>query len=247
MIAIRFLVGSIAIVGAGTLALSQPQQPANVDTASPGNIRAYRPAPTLLARHFATMFEIGPEAEANYQGSIRRLRATQGATAALIARYQALGDANPQERWQVVETLRELAAPQSLPFLIRIASTPVRPERGVEEAGKAEIEVIIRATATDAIAAIARRRNPVAERTLLALVRSPEILVRRRAIRGYLEIGGDTEARRALLMRVVRPADRDMITTVRSEVRQVEAPQVSLAIKRRNDINRAPAPRVDGR
>jgi len=97
----------------------------STDSAGPEtNPTVVAPADPAIANHFATMFEVGPDADARYQESLEQLRTVPGATEILISRYKALGDANPSERWQVVETLRALADPAALKFLVPLARSP---------------------------------------------------------------------------------------------------------------------------
>jgi len=219
----------------------------STDSAGPEtNPTVVAPADPAIANHFATMFEVGPDADARYQESLEQLRTVPGATENLISRYKALGDANPSERWQVVETLRALADPAALKFLVPLARSPAPVDEGVEEGGRHGIEVIIRATATDAVAAIAKQRNGEAEQALLELLKSPEITVRRRAVRGYLDLG-NVQERQKRLMSLLPRADHDLIAITPTEVRSVETPKVPLQVRRKNDADHSAPPNIGQR
>lgn len=227
----------LLVTAAGASAQPRPASPA--DTAGPGAV--VDAVPMELRGHFAAMVATGPDAEAGYQRSIAGLRASPRAAAVAERQLVALGAREPFVRWQMIQTLRDLGATRSVPTLARVAMTPL-PARRFEEDGSFDNEMVVRMAATDAIASFAKAGAPAADAQLLALVRSSEISVRRRAIRGYLAAGSDQDVRRRRLVALVAPRERDLITLDATRVQAVPAPQVSTVVVKPTSRKRPPTP-----
>ena len=145
----------------------------------------------LVAANMDALVGVGENAEANYQVSLKRLRAQPDAVAkVLYESYLKTSEDRYFRRWALVETLRELGSNHALTALFQIAFSPVPDEKapGSEESTRSK-ESNIRVTAVDGLAEIARLGDPAAESMLARFFPHDDISVRRSAIRGYLRSG----------------------------------------------------------
>jgi hypothetical protein len=143
----------------------------------------------LAAAHMNAFVGVGEKAESVYQDSLRQLRAQPQAAQVLYESYQKTDETRYFRRWALVETLRELHSTAALTALSQIATSPIPGEksRDGEDTSRGK-EVNIRVTAVDGLADLARS-DKNAEYLLTRFFTSPDLSIRRRAIRGYLRAG----------------------------------------------------------
>jgi len=155
----------------------------------------------MLRAHFDSAVAVGKNAESEYQASLARLRGQRDEAALLVV--GALERAPTEayfERALMAETLRELASPNTLDRIYRIALEPRREAKSIGDdhhffPGVEESQ--IRAITVRAIAEIAKV-DPTAEELLLKLAQDDDISVAREAIQGFLGLG-DADNRRKML------------------------------------------------
>jgi HEAT repeat protein len=175
---------------------------------------------------------IGDGAEERYQVALRAVREN---AAALIPHAQLLYEKLPAERyldrWSLVQLLADVEDPQALEFLDELVTTPVPSEESKEVERRLSTvarEILIRTTAIDAIARLARKGNERALKALRRHTRNDNFSVKRAAVQAYIESAGEDASR--ALRRFLPPDDRDLLKIRRIDVR--DAPEVTVGSRR---------------
>ena len=184
-----------------------------------------------LTEHMAALSGVGKDAEDKYQASLAALRAHSAEAARqLVESYPSINEGRYFRRWAFLETLRELHDSSSLGFAVRVAESPLPPERFTSDPERSSVdeERRIRIKAVEILAALAEHHVAAADSALRRLVKHADLGIRRTAIRGYLAAGGpDGLAQRTeYLKRLVAPGDSALVTLATTEVRSVPHPDM---------------------
>lgn len=204
---------------------------------------------TLLANLFAAMSAVGDDAEAEYQSALKQLRAEPELAIIEIARSE--NDCGRQDypgRWACVHAAAELRHAATLPFLRSLVLRPIPPEESEDPHSFSTVaeETILRTTAVDGVAELAKDRRDALE-ALFEFLSVDSLSVRRAAVQGLLA----TPRGRRLRARIEAslPADqRFLLDLKRIDVRdapQVKRPQRYLSEKGRQ-ARIEPAPGLPG-
>jgi hypothetical protein len=196
----------------------QPQTPQVFPTTETGR---------LLTEHLNRLADVRPDAEQRYQASLRQLRQqAPKAIPVLFETYQKTKESNYFRRWAIVNTMKELQNDAAVSSLATIALAPIPPERWSDpESSSRSREFIIRVTAVDGLAELAKLGNKKAEAILPRLIKHDNLSIRRRAIRGYLAAGSDYEKRANFLKSQLPTRDHSLITLSVTDIKQVPHPQ----------------------
>lgn len=142
-----------------------------------------------LERVLATMNGAGEDAEGEYQEALGALK-KHGVEAIIeIARRECRclhGDYST--RWALIYTATQMEHRAALPLLKNIAQSPIPADRTKDpHASRAARETVLRTTAVDGIAALARGGDEAATQVLLELLSIDSISIRRAAVVGLRE------------------------------------------------------------
>ena len=168
-----------------------------------------------LSRHMELAVGHGEDAEAAYQASLDKLRASAGPAVELLHdSYRSMAEHQYMARWLVVETLRELRSSLALEALYDIARAPIPEELWIEDPHRfsQDEESAIRITAVDGIGLIARIPDRESDKILLEFVRHEDLAVRRTAIRAYLRAGTDFAERERILKGILPATEHNLIS-----------------------------------
>lgn len=186
----------------GSPAISRVQQVPLPDTGLGKSIRNHfvviaTPAPTL------------DEARARERASLKRLLVDPTTSARILENYyQKIGEHRYFERWSTIKVLADLKTPSAHKLLSEIASSKLPPERAkdLHHRSTKESEIMIRLRAVDGLGALGRNGNIDASNDLYRIITTDQtnVAVKRRAIRAYLAIDGDS-AKRAIRLKKELP------------------------------------------
>lgn len=210
------------------------------DALRPGDARqplreqlAHRVLAVLEAMHAA-----GEDAEERYQEAVRDLHENVGEAIVVIARLEC--EAPRQDyatRWALVHLVAEMEEPAALPLLKQLALAPIPPEESDDpHSSTVAEETIIRTTAVDGVAALAKNGNEEALEALLDFAHLPSFSIRRAAVQGLLSTpkGDDYRDR----IRDCLPKDQQFLLDLKKlDVRK--APQVDDPLQHLSERGRA--------
>ena len=192
----------------------------------------------------AQMSALGPNAEADYQMSLRRLASNpQEAVAAISDVYRRVSEDQYLSRWSLVQLLSDLRDPAALSAFENILSTPIPPEKAPQMNLYSTVgeEVMIRTTAIDGITQLAARGERQALELLLRYVQHDVFSIKRAAIQGYLQVAGP-EGREQLL-KTLPPQDHFILDIRQVDVQNVPQPRIEQAYQERDQPPPAELPR----
>jgi hypothetical protein len=179
----------------------------------------------------------GDDAEEEYQQALRMLRERPFDAAIELARQEC--STRPEDyatRWAMVYAAAALEHRAALPLLKNIVLTPIPPERSDDpHASTVAEETIIRTTAVDGIAALARRGEEEAVEALQEFVDLPSFSIRRAAIHGLLASPRGDDLRNRL--RECLPKDQVFLLDLK-QVDVRDAPQVGDPQRHLSDVGR---------
>ncbi|MEO6092511.1 MAG: hypothetical protein ABIT04_04700 [Novosphingobium sp.] len=176
----------------------------------------------LIVEAINLMGGAGPCAEENYQRAVDRLARNAGAVVVLLAEeYERLDASQYLDRWALVHLMVELRHDAALDFVDRLLSRKLPEERGVDLHSFSTLaeEVMIRTTAVDVLTGLAHDGSSRAVELMLRHVGHENFSVRRAAVQGYLEHGG--EGARETLLKHLPERDQHLIDIKRVDVRTV--------------------------
>lgn len=157
------------------------------------------------------------EAEKRFDDSLAGLREDAAGSSALLSQaYFSMAEDRYYDRWAIVKTLADLESGAAYDSLRKIGMTPIPPERNMNTHlfSTQEEEIMIRLRAVDGLAALAKRGHRAANKDLytIAVAENLNSAVRRRAIKGYLAAGSDSDTRAKLLLQSLPPELHGIVT-----------------------------------
>jgi len=202
----------LALLAAAAMltACDRPPDPDATDPTIPITPRDTIPYPATaagqaLAAHVDAITAVGPDAEANYQASLTRLRANPAESiAAIVETYEAADTTLYADRAWLVETLAELRVPSARDALLTIAREPL-PERiptPDDEFSPRTPEIVIRMTAIRGLGHLAGTDDTAAEQLLELTVHEEQAL--QEQARQYAAIVIALEKNRERRLRLIR-------------------------------------------
>jgi hypothetical protein len=196
-------------------------------------------SPEIVAA-VSAMGGVGRDAEREYQKALRSMRAAGARLMPELAElYRKIPGARFADRWSVVQLLAELEDEAALELLTEIAGEPLpRAPRGKKQHElTAAREVVIRTTAVEGIARLARAGSAGASDALLDRATSSIFSVKRAAAQAFIEANGESALRR--LRRRLGPGDRQIADIRRIDVRAA-APVTPGDVRSRADQHQLP-------
>lgn len=209
------------------------------------------PVGVLVHDLLVKMNAAGDDAEKEYQQALEELRKHPMDAVIELARQEgACCNTDYATRWAVVYAAAKLEHPAALELLRSIVLTPIQAEQNEDpHASTVAEETIIRTTAVDGVATLARDGNDDAIETLLSFLELPSFSIRRAAVHGLLTSpkGDDLRDRIAKCL----PKDQRFILDLKKvdvrKVPQVEDPRRHLSETARADCKPAPPDAQDRR
>jgi hypothetical protein len=144
-----------------------------------GDEQLYR----TLMEALATMTGGGPDADENYQRTIRELRDDDTFIDVVLKTLDALEEDEYQERWALIQLAIDLEQPAAGDYLVEFVRRDIPPERSkdpVHGVSTVTEEVILRTTAIEGLARLFRHDYDSSD-ALLEIVSSAEYVALRRA------------------------------------------------------------------
>lgn len=193
------------------------------------------------------MGAVGDDAEQIYQRALGNLTDESERVVEAVARELAvMAEDTYLDRWALIQLLAELQDPASLPVLDDFLSRPMTAERFPNTHGRStrRRETIVLATAIEAIRRIAGTGDETAVELLQKHATHEGLTVRRAAIQGYLEYGGDQARDR--LVEALPKEDHYLLDIRRIDVREAPPVRAQPGPTRRRQAPTVPdAPRVE--
>jgi hypothetical protein len=181
------------------------------------------PTAEVLQRAIDLMTRTGPDADAAYQDALTEVRSQppEGIAQMVAEVLREVPEENYLDRWSLVQVLSEVSPPGSEWVLRDVLSATLPPERSSEADYKSSTrgrEVIIRTTAVEGLARLARQGSAEAVDVIVANLGHEDKTVRVACIVALNELGGDAEERgRAGIL----DEDRDLAPLRRTSVHDV--------------------------
>ena len=210
----------------------------------------FHPAAELLRDFLNVMNATGDDAQKQYDAALAELRKHGEDVIVEVARAEgACEESNYPFRSALCHVATELRHPAALPFLRRILSTPIPPERSSDPHTFSTVaeETILRTIAVEGVGHLAAEGNQVALETLFDCLRQSSLSVRRAAVQAILATkeGKNVRARMAQLL----PKEEQFLLELKREdvrkVAQVKDPQRHLGEAARQR-DKEPSPRLPG-
>jgi hypothetical protein len=203
----------------------------------------------LLKGHFKAMVSYNKNAEALYQRSMKVMRAkAPQLSGVLFNSYKKIPTKKYFERFLVAETLRELKSPSAFSALKAIATKPMPKEKFpvnvLTHKFTSDKEAHIRVTAIDGLAALAKKDHRDSLKTLKTLLKTKDITLKRRVVRGILA-SGNFQAKKKFLLRNLAKRDHHLISLKVTKVRSVPHPDMPENFVIPNGRNQTRAPRAN--
>lgn len=158
------------------------------------------------------------EADGRYAKSVGELRRNPKEVIELLTEaYRNIEENRYFERWGLVKTLGDLQDDEAYATLSSIAKSPIPIEKSedLHHFSTQEEEQMIRLRAVEGLVGLASQGHEAAEQDLLNLAVDPlypYFSVKKRAIKGYLQAGRDTETRIKLLKSKLPVDLHDIVT-----------------------------------
>lgn len=181
------------------------------------------PVGQLLVNFLEVMNAAGDGAEEAYAAALGALRERSFEAVLEIARLEnACETWDYPTRWGLVHAAASLEQPAALPFFRSLVLTPIPPERGVDPHSFSTVaeETILRTTAVDGVAVLARAGSREAVETLLDFLSVPSFSVKRAAVQGLLA-ADEGESLRDRIEKRLCPEDRMLLDIRPLDVRKV--------------------------
>ena len=197
------------------------------------------PAAVLLRNFLRAAGTGGAGAERSYDTALENLRKHAPDVVVEIARAErACASQDYPTRWMLIFAASQLEHPAALSFLRTVATSPIPPERSKDPHSWSTVaeETILRTTAIDGVARLARRKNPSALASLFEFLTQPSFSIKRAAAHGILAApnGRKHSSRIADLL----PSDQRFILDMKHvdvrKVPQVKDPRKHLPERVRN-------------
>lgn len=191
------------------------------------------PAAVLLRNFLRAAGTGGAGAQQSYHTALADLRKHAPDVVVEIARAErACASQDYPTRWMLIYAASQLDNGAALSFLCTVAASPIPPERSKDPHSWSTVaeETILRTTAIDGVARLARRKNPKALASLFEFLTQPSFSVKRAAAQGILAApnGRKLSSRIANLL----PSDQRFILDMKHvdvrEVPQVKDPRKHL-------------------
>jgi hypothetical protein len=181
---------------------------------------------------------------AGYAAELTGLRTDAAQAAPAIENlYRAAPAAAYVERWSLVKVMADLRHPTALGHLDTIASSPLPAMTGADVEHALAEETIIRTTAAEGIALLARHGDAQATAALLKNCQSPVFSVKQASVQAYLAVGGP-DARATLQGKL--PASEHFVLDIHAvTASQLSQPQAS-GVKPRSPARDLPTPPPTG-
>lgn len=188
------------------------------------SVVAATPNGERLQRLLEAIEGFGDDADEYFEEALEDAKKHRDGVLFEVAR--AMGDCHDDDyplRWSLTYAAATIGGKKALPLLVNVAQTPIPEEKSPDphSFSSVEEETIIRTTAVDGIADLARDGNEAAEEALFDLVRSPSFSIRRAAVTGLRSSprGDDLVDR---IADCLPDEERFMLELKRTDVRKVE-------------------------
>lgn len=204
----------------------------------------------LVLGALEAMNAAGEDAEERFQEALGRLRERAGEAVIVITRMECeVPRQDYATRWALVYLVGELEDRMALPLLRQIVLTPIPPEKSRDpHSSTVAEETIIRTTAVDAVAALARMGEEEAVEALMEFFDVPSFSIRRAAVQGLLSTPKADDVRDRI--RACLPEDQHFLLDLKPmdvrKAEQIDDPQRHLSERGKADDTPA-APDVTDR
>jgi len=181
---------------------------------------------------------VGERAEACYQRALDGLaRRSREVVKALAEEYERLDTRHYLDRWALLQLMAELKDEGALDAIDRLLSSRIPGEQSTDPHSFTTVgeEVMIRTTAVEAATRMAADGSGRALEVLLRHVGHENFSVKRAAIQGYLQHGG--EQARDTLLKALPERDHRILDIQRVDVRKVPQAQGGLHLRCRDQTD----------
>ena len=198
------------------------------------------PTRQLLANFLEVMNASGDDAEEAYAAALGALRERATEAVLEVARWEgACPTWDYPTRWGLIHAAAALEHPAAIPLFRSLVLTPIPPERGVDPHSFSTVaeETILRTTAVDGVAVLARAGNREAIETLLEFLSVASFSVKRAVVQGLLAAEHGESLRDRIEKRLC-PEDRMLLDIRPLDVRkvtQIDDPEANLSETGRAD------------
>ncbi len=191
------------------------------------------PTGQLLMNFLTAMNAAGDDAEEGYRRAVAELRRKADEAIIEIARLEnCCHSADYPTRWGLIYAAAELRHPAALPFFRSVVLTPIPPERSLDpHSSTVAEETILRTTAVDGVADLARHGDKAAVEALFDFLGSPSISIKRAAVQGLFGVQ-QGESLRGRIEERLCPEDRFLLDIRPLDVRkatQIDDPEGQLS------------------
>ena len=191
------------------------------------------PTGQLLMNFMAAINAAGEDAEDVYKGALEALRGKADEAIIEIARLEnCCHQGDYPTRWGLIHAAAELRHHAALPFFRSVVLTPIPPERSPDpHSSTVAEETILRTTAVDGVADLARRGDKAAVEALFDFMAVPSISIKRAAVQGLLKVE-QGESLRGRIEERLCPEDRFLLDIRPLDVRkaqQISDPEAQLS------------------
>lgn len=181
---------------------------------------------------------VGERAEACYQRALDGLaRRSREVIKALADEYERLDGQHYLDRWALIQLMAELKDEAALDAIDRLLSSRIPGEQSTDPHSFTTVgeEVMIRTTAVEAATRMAGEGSGRALEVLLRHVNHENFSVKRAAVQGYLQHGG--EHARDTLLKTLPERDHRILDIQRVDVRKVPQAQGGLHLRCRDQAD----------
>lgn len=191
------------------------------------------PTGQLLMNVLAAINAAGEDAEESYKRALDALRQKANEAIIEIARLENCCHAGDYPtRWGLIHAAAELRHPAALPFFRSVVLTPIPPERSPDpHSSTVAEETILRTTAVDGTAELARSGDRAAVDALFDFLSLPSFSIKRAAVQGLLGVQ-QGESLRGRIEERLCPEDRFLLDIRPLDVRratQIDDPEANLS------------------
>jgi hypothetical protein len=181
------------------------------------------PTGQLLMNFLAAVNAAGDDAEETYKRALEALRRKADEAIIEVARLENCCHAGDYPtRWGLIYAAAELRHPAALPFFRSVVLTPIPPERSPDpHSSTVAEETILRTTAVDGVADLARNGDKAAVEALFDFLAVPSISVKRAAVQGLLRVD-QGESLRGRIEERLCPEDRFLLDIRPLDVRKAQ-------------------------
>jgi hypothetical protein len=187
-----------------------------------------------LRAFLGIMYATGEDAEDKYHRALEELRARASETmVAVVGAYAKASESDYPHRHALVQVASALGHDAALPFLSVVVSSrfPEEQSEDTDSFSTVAEETIIRMSAVDGVAILARNGNKEAIEALMSFLTIPSFSIRRASVMGLFDAGHGRRLRKR--MRALIPEDQhfifDLKKTYVREAAQIRDPRRHLA------------------